>query len=734
MAPSVGESKFVANPIDAFLLEPLHANGLTYSPPAEPATLLRRVAFDLTGLPPTPRELDAFLADDRPDAYERLLDRLLASPRFGERWGRHWLDVAGYVDTVGFDTDATNVILAEGKWRYRDYVIAAINEDVPFDEFVTAQIAGDEHFDWRRAERLTPEMLRALVATGFLRNARDLTHEDVGVIPQNFYSVLHDTLEMIGTGLLGLTVHCSRCHDHKFDPLPQEDYYRLMACLTPAYNPAAWQPVLPFAANVQDRSLPDVGTADRAEIERHNAAIDVQLRAMRDKLAAARRPCESRLFEEKLARLPAEIREDVRAALAAPGDGRTAVQKYLAEKFAATLKVSMEETNAAFNDTEKPAIKELSDGIAALEASKKRWGKIQALVDVGSPPETHLLERGDEKAPGAPVAPGFLRVLSHSEAESLAAPVAPHAGATGRRTALARWLTAPGTPAAGLLARVTVNRTWQHLFGEGIVPTPENFGVTGAAPTHPALLEWLSAELMQGGWRLKPLIKTMMLSNAYRQASHESRPDSPAAVDPFKVDPDNRWLWRMRLRRLESEAVRDAILAVSGSLRSRMGGEPIPIEARPDGLVAVAVDRLADRDDRFRRSLYLVTRRAYNVSLLTVFDQPAVAVNCTRRDASAVPLQSLVMLNDAFLAEQAEAFANRVAGEASEEDAQIETAFRTALVRRPDESERRICRDLLAKQRATYTAAGQPPDAATRLALVQLCHTLFNASEFLYVE
>ena len=240
------------------MLARLEQKGLSFSTDAGRATLARRLCLDLTGIPPCPELIDAFESDKRPGAYERLVDRLLASPQFGERWGRHWLDVAGYVDTVGFDTDATNIITSEGKWRYRDYVIAAFNHDKPYDQFVTEQLAGDELHDWRKAPHWTPEMREALIATGYLRTARDLTQEDVGVIPQNFFGILHDTLEITGTGLLGLTVNCARCHNHKFDPIPQDDYYRMMAIFTPAYNPRSWLPVIPTETKINER-----GTAGR---------------------------------------------------------------------------------------------------------------------------------------------------------------------------------------------------------------------------------------------------------------------------------------------------------------------------------------------------------------------------------------------------------------------------------------------------------------------------------------
>ncbi len=722
-------------PIDAFLLARLESKGLTFSPDAERATLARRTYLDLVGLPPSPAEVDAFGTDTRPDAYERLVDGLLASPHYGERWGRHWLDVAGYVDTVGFDVDATLVILSENKWLYRDYVIRAFNDDKPYDRFVTEQLAGDELYDWRRAERFTPQIREALVATGYLRTARDLTHEDVGVIPQNFFGIMHDTLEIVGTGLLGLTLNCARCHSHKFDPIPQEDYYRLMATLAPAYNPQAWRPVIHTETKTNDRALPDVSPAEKADIERHNVEIDRALGELRAALAALRGPHEARLFEARLAPLPETIRADTKAALVAPADKRTEVQKYLAGKFA-QLAPKREEVTADLSDVEKASAAKLDAQISATEAGRRKWGRIQALYDVGPPPETHLLLRGSEETPGPQVPPGFLRVLCRSEEESVASVHPPADGTSGRRTALARWLTDPRSPASALLARVMVNRIWQRLFGRGIVLSADNFGAQGQGPTHPELLDWLSAEFIAGGWHVKPLVKLMMTSTAYRQASRRDADASlSGAIDPDVVDPANELLWRMRMRRLESEVVRDSILAISGKLNRKAGGPPVPINAQGDGMVVVAKDRLAEPADAFRRSVYLVTRRAYNLSLLTVFDQPLVATNCLERDRSAVPLQSLVMLNDALVAEQAEHFAERIersSGSTSEE--RIETAFCLALARRPVANEITVCTDLLDRQAALCAKAGNPPDVAAHKALVQLCHTLFNTSEFLYAE
>jgi hypothetical protein len=685
--PIVAGLEQVRTPIDAFVMARLEAKGLSFSPEADPTTMIRRASLDLLGLPPSPEEVDAFLAGHGPGAFERLVDRRLASPDFGVRWGRHWLDVAGYVDTVGFDTDATNIILSEGKWLYRDYVIRAFNQDQPYDRFLTEQLAGDELHDWRRAQRLEPEMRQALIATGYLRTARDLTHEDVGVIPQNFFGILHDTIEIVGTGLLGLTVHCARCHSHKFDPIPHEDYYRLMALFTPAYNPRAWRAVIPTETKFPDRGLPDVAPAEQAEIERHNATIDRTLNELRSRLSRIR-------------------------------------------------------------PSEKEAATALEAQVAQTEARRRKWGKIQALYDVGPPPQTHLLIRGSEQSPGAEVAPGFLRVLCRSDAEAIARSRAPYEGTSGRRTALAHWLTEAGSPASSLLARVMVNRVWKHLFGQGIVPTPENFGAQGQPPTHPELLEWLSCELVAHGWRIKPLIRLIMRSSVYRQASRRDKTLAPAesGPDPESIDPGDELLWRMRLRRLESEVVRDAILSVSGDRHDAAGGPPVPIVARPDGQVEVPKEKPANPGDRFKRSIYLTTRRAYNPSLLTVFDQPLVATNCPQRTASAVPLQSLFMLNDAFLTEQAGHFARRVersVGRGSGDPApgltkglpaEITRAFRMALARHPTVHELATCADLFRRQTELFRAGGLSQSEAEHQARVQLGLILFNTSEFLYVE
>jgi hypothetical protein len=718
--PSVRDTARVRTAVDAFVLARLEAKGLTFSPDADPATLVRRVYLDLLGLPPSPEEADAFLNDPHPDAYERLVDQLLASPHYGERWGRHWLDAAGYADSIGGDNDPGQVFPREGMDRYRDYVVRSLNDDKPFDRFLLEQLAGDEMDDWRTAPALTPEMREHLIATGFLRTTVDHTYEDELNRPFERYQVLHDTIENLTTNLLGLTVACARCHDHKFDPISQVEYYRLLAALKPVYNPEAW-------VKPQDRHLDDVSAKEKEAIDRHNAAISRQVADLNGRIAALRKPYERRLAAVKLAALPEAIRADTEAALATPADKRNAVPKYLADKLGPAVRVSPEEITRSLSDADRARVAALTQEIAALNGRRRSVGKIQAAWEAGPAPPTYLFRRGNLATPGAEVQPGFLAVLTDPGSPVLI-PSVPGGTSSGRRTAWARWLTRPDHP---LTARVFVNRVWQHYFGEGIVATSDNFGHLGARPTHPELLDWLATEFVRGGWRVKALHRLLVTSTVYRQASAPG-PRPAGAPDPEAVDPGDQFLWRQRLRRLESEVIRDSVLAVSGTLDRTMGGPPVPIEPRPDGLVVVPDRGLPTPTARWRRSLYLFSRRNYNLTLLNVFDQPVMATNCTRRIASAVPLQSLTLLNDAVMLEQADHFAARVAAADTDPRRQVETAFRLAFARRPTAAEAASSAAFLSKVERDYAAEGLPRAEAERKALARLCHMLLCANEFLY--
>lgn len=648
--PEVKNAGRVHTAIDAFLLAKLESKGLTLSPDADKVTLLRRAYLDLIGLPATPKEADEFLKDSRPDAYERLIDRLLASPHYGERWGRHWLDAAGYVDNRLFDGDLAMIYPNEGIWRYRDYVIRSFNEDKPWNRFITEQLAGDELTDWRSADKLTDQMRELLTATGYMRLVEDHTSEPQYGIDKR-YDVVFNLMEMTSTSLMGLTMECSRCHDHKYDPISQRDYYQLMACFEPAYNVHAWR-------KPQERFLADVSLKEKAAIDEHNAEVE-------------RRIGELQKGNEKSADLPKRVAE--------------------------------------------------------LAASKRSYGKIQALWDVGLPPISRLLRRGNVNRPAGELPPAFITAVSLPGKTEVVKPAQTQGTSSGRRLALAQWLTSPEHP---LTARVIVNRVWHHHFGRGIVATLGNFGRSGSTPSHPELLDWLAVDFVENGWSLKRLHRQVMTSTAYRQSSR--RPSTLGAVAERK-DPENHLLWRMNLRRLEAEIVRDSVLAVSGKIDRAPGGPPIAITNPADGVSEVK--REPTPTSSYRRSLYLFARRVYPLKFLEVFDSPIMPVNCTQRTNSATVLQALTFLNSAFVIEQAEHVAARVRAQAGETVArQVEVAHQIVLARPPSAREQEKCQTFLRDQKATYAQNGRAPDRAERDALADLCHMLLCTNEFLYVE
>ncbi|MBM3774099.1 MAG: DUF1553 domain-containing protein [Acidobacteria bacterium] len=734
--PRVRGRNRVRAPIDRFLLAKLEEKGLTFSKDTDRATLIRRASFDLTGLPPAPGEVDAFVADSSPGAYERLLDRLLASPHFGERWGRHWLDAAGYADTMGGDNDAGITKVGQGKWRYRDYVVRSLNQDKPWDQFLTEQIAGDELVDWRSAKKYTPEIQEKLIATGFLRTAYDDTDENELNTADLRLAVVQRLISNLSGSVLGLTVGCAQCHTHKYDPIPQRDYYQIMAIFSPAYNHQSWlQP--------KDRLMVEVSPGEKAEIDRHNAEIDRQIEPLKKQVAAIRQAHENRLLDEKLLQAPEEIRLEIKAALKTPREKRSMLDKFLLDKFEKKVKVAEDEVTAAFSPEEKARIASLEADMKPYEVKRAALGNIHAVYDVGPPMRDYLLRRGNHLTPAAEVLPGFLEVLTEPGKPftiqdlpaGQAAPPAgsPAAAATGRRLAFARWLTDRDSPAGGLVGRVAVNRAWQHLFGEGMVATPDNFGRSGAPPANPELLDWLTVEFSRQGWRLKPLIRLIMTSTAYRQSSEVETGSKGAAA--ISADPANKLLWRMRLRRLEAEIIRDRILAASGKLNLALGGPSVLLDHRPDGMVILSEKDTAGPDRQWRRSLYILSRRNYHHSFLAAFDQPMMNLNCTRRNSSAVVGQALFMLNDDFVREQSREFARRVAATAGPSSgSRVARAFELAFSRKPAAGEAAWGEEFLARRTARHLAANAAPEQAAERALASFCHVLLNASEFLYVN
>ena len=726
--PSVKNRPRVRTPIDAFLLAQLEAKGLSFSPDASKVTLMRRAWLDLIGVPPSPEDIRAHLADNKRGAYERLLDKLLASPHYGERWGRHWLDAAGYTDEVN-EIGVGMSGVTDGMWRYRDWVIRAFNKDMPYDQFLVEQLGGDELVDWRSAEKYTPEILDKLIATGYLRAVYDRTNPEISNLIGERYDVLFHLMEKVSTGLMGLTLGCARCHSHKYDPIPQRDYYRMLAVFAPGYNPVRWlQP--------KRRFLPSVSKAEQEEIERHNAEIDQPVAKLKERLEALHRPYREMLLEAKLKEIPENIRAETKEALARPEEKRDAVQKFLVSKFEKQLSIGNEELVKGLSAKHRATHEKLKDQIKILNSYRRSWDRIQALWDAVPPPKIRLLQRGEVERPGPRVKPGFLEVLSPlGETDALRPPDA-KGETNGYRLAFARWLTNPDHP---LTARVMVNRVWQHHFGRGIVETPDNFGRQGRPPTHPALLDWLAVEFMRQGWSVRKLHKLIMTSTAYRQSSDWPAGDSLAV----KVDPENRLLWRMNLRRLEAETLRDAIMAASGKLDWTIGGPPVEGPLMADGLKRI-YHRYASRDDPApaepvgmrRRSVYVLARRYFPLGFLETFDAPILQTNCNRRVNSVSPLQSLTLMNDDFVVENAGAFADRVASLSSGKPlgATIETAYQLALSRKPSGEELQIARSHLEREEELYLKSNASAKRARKAALESFCHLLFLTNEFLYIE
>jgi hypothetical protein len=709
----VADASRVRNPIDAFVLARLESAGLSPAPEADKTILIRRATFDLWGLPPTPEEVDAFLADAAPDAYERLIDRLLEDPRYGERWARHWLDLAGYADSEGI-LAADHVRSAS--WRYRDWVIRAFNADMPYDRFLREQIAGDELSGYwsiyKNAETLPPEVVESLVATGYLRCASDTSRPDFVNIknaPGYYYQTLEDTVKIVASSTLGLTLECAKCHSHKYDPITQSEYYQVQAVFMSGYRPDRW------VAQVERRRF-EATEAQEARAKAHNAELDAAIARHQAEIKLLETSFSDRRFEERLAMLPDSIRDDVRVALETDTENRNEVQRYLVSKFADELRPNsrtLATLMAGESPRERDLITALEKSIAIKEGSRLSFPEIRAFYDLPGEPKTPILQRGDYLHPGPEVAPGALPALATPRPFRWAPP-AKDAPTSGRRLAFAEWLTQPGHP---LTTRVLVNRLWLHHFGEGIVATPDNFGLKGAAPSHPELLDWLADEFVARGWSIKAMHRLMLTSSTYRQSSRNAPERNAGAL---AVDPDDRLLWRQRIRRLEAEALRDSILSVAGTLDPAMGGPPAEVVAQPDGEVVAP-----SGSGGLRRSIYLQVRRSQPLTLLQVFDQPVMETNCTRRPTSTISSQALNLLNSEFLIQQAERFAERSIREAPQDPAGH--AVRLAFGRPATDAERSLFLDYLAEQ-------GDRQGRGLQAALADVCQMLFSANEFAYVD
>lgn len=727
--PDVEHSDRARNDVDRFVLARLEARGLSYSDEATRTTLARRLFFDLIGLPPSPAEIDAFVNDKEDDAYERLVDRLLASKHFGERWGRYWLDVSGYVDVRGSDNDFAIIKPMDGKWRYRDYVIRSLNEDKPFDRFVVEQLAGDELYDWRGAEKWTPEMREAMTATAFLLCANDDTDQNELNTPDIRHHVLQRTTEVVASNLLAMTLMCAKCHDHKYEAVSQYDYYRLEAVFAPTFNVRHW-------VTSEKKGRPDVSDKERAEIDAINAAVDKRVGELNKRRDGIRGEYQRKLFDAKLAALPETDRAPARKAIETPADKRDDPQKQLVAKYGEKLTVKPTEIDAALSTEHKDELAKLAADVADQNGKRGSYNTIQVSYESSRAPPTYLLRRGNYLRPGLEVQPALLSILRDDLSDDRLEADA-SGPSSGRRLALARKLTDRDSLAGQYVARVMVNRLWQQVFGRGIVETSDNFGVSGSKPTHPELLDWLTLQFLDGGWRVKPVIKTLVMSGAYRQRSATPTPRPQSSIpNPQSLDPKNELLWRMQLRRLDSELVRDAILAVSGKLNRTLGGPPLMLDVQPTGMVRIKKDGLTNPDDAYRRSVYVLARRNYHLTMLRIFDQPIVARNCTVRRPAPVVTQSLTLLHDDLVLEQANHFAERVASVTRDgsADQQVTVAFRLAFGRTPDDTDVANATRFLQQHIERYRSQRATQAEAEKKALMHLCHMLFNASEFLYVE
>ena len=722
-----------ANPVDRFLEAARREAGVSEAPPADRLTLLRRAYLDLTGLPPTPAQVDEYLADTARGAWERLIDRLLDSPHYGERWGRHWLDVARYADSSGFEQDYNR----PNAWRYRDYVIDAFNADKPYNQFIREQIAGDE------LDHVTDE---TLIATGFLRAGPRVQFREKDN-PERRHDYLDDVLATIGRGMLGMTVHCARCHDHKFDPIPQRDYYRLQASIF-GYVETDW-PLL-----------------DRAEADawrERNSEIDRRQQPLKDEVAVIEAPYRDRFRRELIEeRFP----ENVRAAAFKPEAERTPGEQLLAAQVL-SINSPRWDIAGALGPEDRTRWDALRERIAALDAERPPAPAVAEIVTdgdyrfapngpgdsvIGCPecrvppdepgtflhepggpayqaPPSYFLIRGDPFSPGSEMAPGFLSVATYGDPPTVIP--RPDGRTSGRRLALAEWIASRDNP---LTARVIVNRVWHHHFGRGIVRTLDNLGRMSDPPTHPELLDWLAVEFMDRGWSVKALHRLLMTSEAYRMTS------SAADAAGAELDPENRLLWRYRPQRLEAEALRDAIMTVSGGIDLAVGGPPVfphvpedilrtsggkglwcgsppdggPVLAPHEGIWCVE----ADGPETWRRSVYVYRRRSLGFPFFDTFDLPDQNQTAAARNVSTVSTQALTLLNNPFVLNQARLFAERLEREApGDVNGQIELAYRIALTRQPTADEAAIAADLVAAQ-----------------SLVDFAHVMLNLNEFLYLR
>ena len=723
--PPVQNVAQVRTPIDEFLLAKLEPKRWSFSADADRLTLVRRLTFDLHGLPPSPDTIERFVNDVSPDAVDRLLDELLASPHYGERWGRHWLDVAGYADSDGY-TEADPV--RNYAFKYRDYVIRALNTDKPFNQFILEQLAGDELVPLPH-ENLSPDAADKLAATGLLRMAQDGTASGGVNVDVASNDVIAETIKIVSTSLLGLTVGCAQCHNHRYDPISQSDYYRFRAVFEPAYNTKNWRSPPARLINLwnsdQKLAAKVLGDAEYKLGEQRGRELDAIVQEV---------------FEREVNKLPEAQRAPARQARSSKAEMRTPEQQQILKE---TPSLNVDRGSVYLYEAARVAEfnRRWDERIAEVRSLRPKEDFVPSLTEVpGQIPATYLFYRGEINQPKQEVLPAELAILNTAAPVEIPADD-PQLPTSGRRLAYARNLTSGNHP---LLTRVLVNRFWMHHFGKGIVATPSDFGYLGERPTHPELLDWLATRFVGDGWQLKRLHRLLLTSTVYRQQSlrrHE--------IDV--LDPDNRLLARMSVRRLEAEEIRDSILVCAGSLTDKMYGAASPVAADEVGQIIVG---LPDRDlaggplnqgktlgeDEYRRSIYVQVRRSMPLGMLEPFDMASLSPNCELRVNSTVAPQALMMMNNGLVIREAVKFADRVRQAVGEDlSAEVTFAWSTAFNRTPT-SEQLAGAIAFINQQTQNIAAKIPADQvakeppASQQALASFCQALLSTNSFLYVD
>ena len=675
--PTTKRLEWIRNPIDAFILSRLEAAGLRPVPHAMKTALLRRASYDLIGLPPTPEEVASFLADDSPEAFERVIDRLLESPHYGERWARHWLDLVRYAETNSYERDGAKPFV----WRYRDYVIQSFNNDKPYDQFVMEQLAGDE---------LDNPTTETIIATGYYRLG---IWQDEPVDPvQEVFEDIDDLIRTTAEVFLGVTVGCARCHDHKLDPIPQRDYYRMAAFFRNVQRYG-----VRGAGSVEASSLVDIGTPE--ERKRYAEQVQVHQEELRD-------------MTRRIATINRIVKADLKGVENDEWKNEKRRSEFVKKRIGSLL------TKAEFDEylrlvKRREELKRFKPPGLEKSLCVKEHGRTS--------PQTYVLIRGNAHAQGDEVTPGFLEVLSPPE-PNIAEPAA-DANSTGRRRALAEWIASKSNP---LTARVMVNRIWHYHFGRGLVRSTSDFGFQGTPPTHPQLLNWLASEFVDGGWKIKRLHKLMMLSNTYQMSSQS---DALA----LEKDPVNQLFWRFDMRRLSAEEIRDSILAANGSLAlDRMFGPSfypiIPAEVMAGQSRPGAGWGKSSPEDRARRSIYIHLKRSLVVPMIASFDGADTDFSCPVRFHTTQPTQALGMLNSTFMMDQATIFSRYLISQVGDDPAkQITLALQRVTQREP--TDRDVQRGV-----ALVKTLQEQHNVPLADALRYFCLTALNLNEFVYLD